>query len=590
MNEDLNNEIEKVSDPQTSAQSSITREDVITRLQEMISDISLAKRQELENLKQIFYKLYKSEQENKMEEFISNGGNAEEYVPEVDGLEEQYKKLINIIKEKKAAAQEVLEIIQKENLKKKLELLDKLKNLVEKANTEGASYQDFKTILSEWKEIKEIPSEKVGELWKTFQQYAEQFYDIQRLNNEFREYDFKKNLEAKIAICEEAERLAEDNDVVSAFRKLQKLHADFRETGPVSKESREEIWNRFKTSSTIINKKYQQHFEEIKKKEQENLDQKIVICEIIEGIDLEQLKRYQDWNEKTQEVLALQKKWKEIGFAPMKHNQKVFERYRSACDAFFKKKGEFFKEIKGSMNENLDKKTALCEQAEALKDSTDWKETSAKTAQLQKEWKEIGPVHKKFTASIWKRFIDACNYFYEQRDKNLSSKKSEESENLTRKKDILAKLQAFDATSTTQEDIAKIKELINEWHNIGFVPFKFKDKLAKEFKTIIEKFSNIKLQDNRPSKKPVHTNRVGSNESIREKMIRKYESLKNDIQIYENNLGNLSAFSKSGNSILDSIQSMIEDLKAQAEETLMQIKNLDKNDTADSASTDSKQE
>lgn len=584
MNEELNNEITQVSDSQASVQSSITREDVITRLQEMISDITLAKRQELETLKQIFYKLYKSEQEKKMEEFISNGGKVEEYVPEIDALEEQYKKLMNIIKEKKAVAQEALEIIQQENLKKKIELLDKLKNLVEKANTEGASYQDFKAILLEWKEIKEIPSEKISELWKTFQQYAEQFYDIQRLNNEFREYDFKKNMEAKIAICEEAERLAEDNDVVSAFRKLQKLHADFRETGPISKESREEVWNRFKTSSTIINKKYQQHFEELKKTEQEHLDQKIVICEIIEGIDFEKLNRYQDWNEKTQDVLALQKKWKEIGFAPMKHNQKIFERYRSACDAFFKKKGEFFKEVKGNMNGNLEKKTALCEQVEALKESTDWKETSNKIAQLQKEWREIGPVQKKFTASIWKRFIDACNYFYEQRDKNLSSKKSEESENLTRKKDILAKLQAFDANSITQEDTAKIKELINEWNSIGYVPFKFKDKLAKEYKTIVEKFSNIRFQD-RPSKKFGNTNR-GNNDSPKEKLIRKYESMKSEIQIYENNLGNLSSFSKSGNSILDSIQSKIDDLKAQAEEILAQIRNFDKKDTIDSNPTD----
>src|SRR5574344_1059366 len=388
MNEELNNEIEQVADNQASVQSSLTREDVITRLQEMISDITQAKRQELETLKQIFYKLYKSEQEKKMEDFTSNGGKTEDYVPEVDLLEEQFKKLMNIIKEKKAAAQEALEIIQQENLKKKYELLDKLKNLVEKANTEGASYQDFKAILVEWKEIKEIPSEKISELWKTFQQYAEQFYDIQRLNNEFREYDFKKNMEAKIAICEEAERLAEDNDVVAAFRKLQKLHADFRETGPISKESREEVWNRFKNSSTIINKKYQQHFEELKKTAQEHLDKKTVICEIIEGIDFEKLNRYQDWNEKTQDVLALQKKWKEIGFAPMKHNQKIFERYRSACDAFFKKKGEFFKEVKGNMNGNLEKKTALCEQVEALKESTDWKETSNKIAQLQKEWRD----------------------------------------------------------------------------------------------------------------------------------------------------------------------------------------------------------
>ena len=347
MTEELNTE--NTSEPVEELQNDVvatpvnTREEVIARLQEMVGDISLAKRPELESLKQVFYKLQKVVQEEQIAAFVAGGGTAEEFKPEQDPVEEQFRKLMNIIKEKKAAAMEALEIVRKENYKKKLELLDRFKALIEKANTEGASYNEFKTILQEWKEIKEVPADKGNELWKAYQQYAEQFYDIQKLNNEFREYDFKKNMEAKIAICEEAEKLADEPDIVAAFRKLQKLHQDYRETGPVSKESREEIWNRFKTASTVINKRHQQHFEQLKEKEKENLDQKTVICELLEAIELDKLTTFQHWNDKTQEVLALQKKWRDIGFAPAKQNQKIFERFRAACDAFFSKKGEFFK-------------------------------------------------------------------------------------------------------------------------------------------------------------------------------------------------------------------------------------------------------
>ena len=470
MSEELNKEIapEPVEEEiQEATVTATTREEIIARLQEMVGDISLAKRPELESLKQNFYKLQRAAQEEQIAAFVAGGGTAQDFKPEPDPLEEQFRKLMNIIKEKKAAAQEALEVVRKENYKKKLELLDRFKALIEKANTEGASYNEFKTILQEWKEIKEVPADKANELWKAYQQYAEQFYDIQKLNNEFREYDFKKNMEAKIAICEEAERLADEPDVVAAFRKLQKLHQDYRETGPVSKESREEIWNRFKTASTVINKRHQQHFEEIKDKEKENLDQKTVICELLEGIEYDKLTTFQNWNEKTQEVLALQKKWKDIGFAPAKQNQKIFERFRAACDVFFSKKGEFFKQAKTDMTANLEKKTALCEQAESLKDSTDWKATGDKMAELQKQWREIGPVQKKYTNTIWKRFIGACDYFYEQRDKNTSSKKHEENTNLAAKKEILSKLKAFNPDNLSDDDIAAIQQLVDEWNGIG---------------------------------------------------------------------------------------------------------------------------
>ena len=563
---------EKEEDKEAIAPVS-SREEIIARLQEMVSDISLAKRPELESLKQAFYKLQRAAQEEQIAAFVAGGGTAEEFKPEEDPVEEQFRKLMNIIKEKKAAAQEALEIVRKENYKKKLELLDRFKALIEKANTEGASYNEFKTILQEWKEIKEVPADKANELWKAYQQYAEQFYDIQKLNNEFREYDFKKNMEAKIAICEEAEKLADDPDIIGAFRKLQKLHQDYRETGPVSKESREEIWTRFKAASTVINKRHQQHFEELKEKEKENLDQKTVICELLEGIEFDKLTNFQSWNDKTQEVLALQKKWKDIGFAPAKQNQKIFERFRAACDVFFSRKGEFFKQAKTDMTANLEKKTALCEQAEALKESTDWKVTGDKMAELQKQWREIGPVQKKYTNSIWKRFIGACDYFYEQRDKNTSSKKHEENSNLAAKKEILSKLKTFDPENLTDDDIQTIQQLADEWSGIGFVPFKMKDKIASEYKSVMEPFSSIvRSGRGRQSQRGGASRDSGS---PRDKLMRQYEQKKSEIQTYENNLGFMNASSKNGNGFVDAIKEKIETLKQEADNLLAQIKALD---------------
>ncbi|MBQ9386688.1 MAG: DUF349 domain-containing protein [Bacteroidaceae bacterium] len=567
------NPVESVEEKNETVAPATTREEVIARLQEMVGDISLAKRPELESLKQVFYKLQRAAEEERIAAFVAGGGTAEEFKPEPDPVEDQFRKLMNIIKEKKAAAQEALEVVRKENYKKKLEILDRFKALIEKANTEGASYNEFKAILQEWKEIKEVPADKANELWKAYQQYAEQFYDIQKLNNEFREYDFKKNMEAKIAICEEAEKLADEPDIVAAFRKLQKLHQDYRETGPVSKESREEIWNRFKTASTVINKRHQQHFEELKDKEKENLDQKTVICELLEAIEYDKLTTFQSWNDKTQEVLALQKKWKDIGFAPAKQNQKIFERFRAACDQFFSRKGEFFKQAKTDMTANLEKKTALCEQAEALKDSTDWKATGDKMAELQKQWREIGPVQKKYTNSIWKRFIGACDYFYEQRDKNTSSKKHEENANLAAKKEILAKLKAFDAANLSDDDIQAIQQLVDEWNGIGFVPFKMKDKIAADFKAVMEPFGSVvRTGRGRQSQRGGSPRESGS---PREKLQRQFEQKKSEIQTYENNLGFMNASSKSGNGFVDAIKSKIEELKKEADEILAQIKALD---------------
>lgn len=576
MNEELN--LENIqgtgSDVQNEVKNVSTREEVIERLKELAADVSLARRPELESLKQTFYKLLKAAQEERIAAFVEAGGTAQDFKPEADPLEEQYRKLMTIIKEQKAAQQEALEVFQKENLARKQEILEQLRELIEKANTAEVQYSDFKALTDQWKEIREVPQSQAADIWKSYQQLTEQFYDIQKLNNEFREYDFRKNMEAKIAICEEAEKLAQENDVIAAFRSLQLLHQKFRETGPVTKESREEIWNRFKAASTVVNRRHQQHFEDIKKNEQEHLDQKTVICELLEGIDFDSLKTFQSWNDKTQEILALQAKWKEIGFAPAKQNQKIFERYRAACDAFFNRKGEYFKQAKTGMTDNLARKTALCEQAEALQDSTDWKETGEKIAQLQKEWREIGPVQKKFTAGIWKRFITACDHFYEARDKSTSAKRHEENRNLAAKKEILEKLKAFDAANMTDSDIQEAQSLLGQWQSIGFVPFKAKEKIAVEYRMVMENLpAAVRPQERRrQGGSKQQYSQTKDNLSPREKLMLQYDALKSEIQTYENNLAMVSA--KGSNSFVDSIRLRVEALKEQAQSIKAQIREL----------------
>lgn len=569
-------------EPQVKPATSM--EDVISRLQEIVGDASNATRQELDQLKQTFYRLFKSKQDEQLKAFTDAGGAAENFTPEPSPVEEQYKKLMNIIREKRAAAQEALEAFRQENYVRKQEILERLRQLVEKANTEPTSYNDFKTILQEWKEIKEIPADKAAELWKNFQQYAEQFYDIQKLNAEFREYDFKKNLDAKIKLCEAAEKLADEPDVISAFHQLQKYHQEYREIGPVSKESREEVWNRFKAASAVVNRRHQQHFEEIKQAEQEHLEQKTAICEIVEDIDYDKMTKFTHWNEKTQEIIALQAKWKTIGYAPQKMNNKIFERFRTACDTFFNRKAEFFKQSKDGMSENLARKQQLCEQAEALKDSTDWKETGDKIAELQKQWKEIGPVMQKYTNSIWKRFIGACNEFYDKRDKTLHAQRFEENENLKKKKEILEKLKAYDPSSISSDDEAAIQGLISEWAAIGHVPFKFKDSIQSEYKRLYDILKDsVNLRPSRFGGNQRQSQRSNNDsQSPRERLQRQYDALKSEIQTYENNLGFLKASSKRGNSLADSIMEKVEKLKADAEALKKQIREAAAQESAES--------
>ncbi|HZK02923.1 MAG TPA: DUF349 domain-containing protein [Bacteroidaceae bacterium] len=561
----------------TPAPGLLSTDDIIAKLQDIVNETpSTTTKHELDTLKQSFYKALRAGRESALREFIDAGGKAENFVPELDPIEEQFKKLLNIIKENRASALEAQEALKQENLKKKLDILERLKDLVNRANTEPVTYNDFKTLLQEWKEIKEVPANQASKLWKSFQQYAEHFYDIQKLNNEFRDYDFKKNMEIKIRLCESAEKLIKESNAVSAFHQLQKLHQEYRETGPIARDSREEIWNRFKSASKIVNRRYQEHFEELKKIERNNYDQKIVICEIIESIDYDSLVKFQHWNSKTQEVIALQKKWKSIGFVPKKYNQKIFERFRNACDEFFKRKGEFFKSVKENMGNNLEKKIKLCEEVESLKDSTDWKKAGDRIILLQKEWKEIGPIPKKHNTTLWKRFIGACDYFFEQRAKKNSANRSNEIENMSRKKEIIEKLSSYDPSIVTESDKKEIQDLIYEWSSIGFVPFKMKDKLNKEYSRVFSILSDTLNLRERPARENYFRgNRNFS--SKKDRLTRKYEALKSEIQTYENNLGFLSSSSKSGNTLVNDIQKKISALKEEAENLLNQIKNSDQN-------------
>lgn len=572
-----------VEKPTENASKLSTKEEVLLRLKEVAQDAENANKQELDGLKQTFYKIHNAEIEAAKKTFVENGGAEEEFIAQPSGVEEEFKSLMAAIKEKRSALAAEIEKQKEENLQVKLSIIEELKELVESPDDANKSYNEFKKLQQQWNEVKLVPQAKVNELWKNYQLYVEKFYDILKLNNEFREYDFKKNLEIKTHLCEAAEKLADEQDVVSAFHQLQKLHQEFRDTGPVAKELRDEIWNRFKAASTAVNRRHQQHFEALKETEQHNLDQKTVICEIVEAIEFDQLKTFAAWETKTQEVIALQNKWKTIGFAPQKMNVKIFERFRKACDEFLKKKGEFFKLLKEGMNANLEKKKALCEKAESLKDSTEWKETAEILTKLQKEWKTIGPVSKKYSDAVWKRFITACDYFFEQKGKATSSQRSVEQENLEKKKAIIARLTAIDETTDADEASKEVRELMKEWNGIGHVPFKEKDRLYKQYHGLIDQLfdrfnisaSNKKLSNFKSS---IGNIQSGGSQSLyreREKLVRTYENMKNELQTYENNLGFLTTSSKKGNSLLTEINRKVEKLKSDLELVLQKIKVID---------------
>ena len=551
--------------------------DVIIKIKEIAQDPLNASKEELDQLKQTFYKLHRAAVEAARQAHVENGFEPADF--KVDNTEEdEYKAAMAVIKEKRAEQQREIERQREENGLRKEAILERLQAILDNADKEQASYNDFKTLQQEWKAIGEVPATKQTDLWKSYQALTERFYDILKLSIEFREYDFKKNLEAKTRLCEAAERLADEQDVISAFHQLQKLHEEFREIGPVAKELREEVWTRFKAASTAVNKRHQQHFEELKLREINNLDKKTALCEKVEGIDLSVLETYNQWNDKTQEVIALQEEWKTIGFAPQKMNNKIFERFRAACDTFFQRKAEFYKGIKDSLSINLEKKIALCEKAEALKDNIDWKATADKFAALQREWKAIGAVPKKQSDAIWKRFNAACDAFFEARKAATSSQRSEEMQNLDKKKAIIDKLAAINPETATTEDQAKMHDLIKEWNSIGHVPFKEKDKVYKQYKALIDTLFDAFHKHEATRKVARFKDSIKEGMNIgreRERLLRIYENMCGEIKTYENNLGFLSASSKSGNSLVAEMQRKMEKLKDEAQLILKKIAALE---------------
>lgn len=559
-----------------------TTADIIIRIKEMAQDPLNASKEELDQLKQTYYRLHRIAVDAARQAHIDNGFAPEDF--KVDSTEEnEFKAAMAVIREARAEQQRKEEQQREENALRKEAILERLQTMLDNADKEQASYNDFKALQQEWKNIGEVPPTKQTDLWKRYQLLTERFYDILKLSIEFREYDFKKNLEAKIKLCEAAERLADEQDVISAFHQLQKLHQEFREIGPVSKELREEIWARFKIASTVINKRHQQHFEELKQRENENLEKKTAICEIVEVIDYSALETYAQWNDKTQEIIALQEEWKTIGFAPQKMNTKIFERFRAACDTFFQRKGEFYKGMKDNLAGNLEKKTTLCEQAEALQGSTDWKVTADKLAVLQREWKAIGPVPKKHSEAIWRRFITACDTFFENRKAATSTQRSEEILNLEKKRAIIEQLSTINPKTATAEDQAKMHDLIKEWNSVGHVPFRDKDKLYKQYKALIDTLFDTfrKNEDTRRVARFKDSIKNGANIAReRERLLRIYENMCGEIKTYENNLGFLNASSKSGNSLVAEMQRKMEKLKSEAQLVLKKIAALEEKEEA----------
>lgn len=569
-----------------NAISKLSKEEILEKLAELVNAAAETARNEVESLKQAFYKIHRAEVEESKKTFLEGGGEEKDFVAPEDEGENKLKELLAVFKEKRAAILAEEERIKAANYALKLQLIDQLKVLTESQDDFNKLYNDFKDIQQRWKEIKAVPQEHANELWKNYQTYSERFYDIIKINNQFRDYDFKKNLELKTALCETVEKLQTEPDVVSAFHQLQKLHQQWREIGPVAKELREELWARFKAASTVINKRHQEHFESLKSKEQENLVAKTAICEEIEGIDFDALKTFKDWEEKNKEVIALQDKWKTIGFAPKKSNVKIFERFRAACDVYFNKKSAFYKNIKEEMEKNLELKKVLCEKAEALKDSTDWKSTTEKMIALQKEWKTIGSVARKHSDAVWKRFISACDYFFEQKNKNASSQKSVEQTNLAAKKALIEKINTIDEADH-DEALAALKGYMTEWNTIGHVPFKEKDKIYKEYHEAVDKqFDRLKVDQNdrkmqtfRNSLSDMSNGERGKGKLYgeREKLMRMYERMKNELQTYENNIGFLSISSKGGGGLLKEMERKIDKLKDEMALIIKKIDAIDEN-------------
>lgn len=544
-------------------------------------------RDEVEQIKQHFYRKVKAETDESRRKFVEEGGDELSFIPEKDDLDQEFKDLLITYKQGRAAVQAKTEAEKENNLLQKQHILERMEVLLESNDDVSTHINEFRDLQKKWKTVGPVPQSHVNELWRKYSGFQEAFWDLIKINNELREYDFKKNLEAKTLLCETAEKLDEEKDIVSAFHQLQKLHDEWREIGPVAREVREEIWNRFKEASSVINRKHQGHFDDIRKLEDGNLKAKTALCEKLEAFDYSELNSYKGWDDATKTIIQWQEEWRSIGFAPRKHNHKIFDRYRAACDAFFAAKSTFYKESKSSLNDNLDKKKELCEKAEALMNNTDWKETSDLMVQMQKDWKAIGPVPKKHSDDIWKRFIAACDHFFEEKQKNSSDQRSVELQNLTKKKELIEQIKALNPIEgkNPAEVLSTLRELIAAWNEVGFVPFRDKDKVYKEYRTAVDQMfellnvdSNQRRLDNfRSNLRDISGKGENKLYREREKLMRAFEHLKSEIATYENNFGFLTATNKKGSGLINEMERKIEALKEEARLIEQKVNLIDEN-------------
>ncbi len=554
-----------------------TRQEIIEELKQLLEQDVVAIKDQVDHLKTRFYSI-----EEALEETAAEAEAAAENNP----VEEEFKALLAQYKAKRAEVAAAQAKEEADNLARKQAILDEMRTMVEGANADGvmANLQKMRELQSTWKTIGAVPAPKTQEIRKAYQQYQEQFYDLVKINIELRDLDFKKNLEQKTLLCEAAERLQENNNIVEASRALQQLHDEWAEIGPVARELREDLWNRFKAASTVINKKHQQYFDERKAQEEENLTRKTALCEKIEAVVKEDNKNSNDWDKHTKAIMELQAEWKTIGFAPQKMNVKIFERFRKACDEFFKNKAEYFRNRKEEYKNNADKKRALIEKAKALQDSTDWKSTSDKFINLQKEWKTIGTVPKKMGDQMWQEFNGICNKFFEAANAAGAGTRSAEHQNLNKKREIVEQLKAL--TEQAGDDLqAKVQKLVAEYQAVGHVPYKEKDKIYEEYHAILDKLyktlnissAKRRLNNFKDNLKQVAGRGENALDNERARLMRQYEQLKNEVQTYENNLGFLNASSKKGNSLIDEMNRKVQKLKDQVQLVREKIKAIDSN-------------
>ena len=551
-----------------------TKAEVLAQLRRYVEQPATSDRAVLDRLRNVFYRLHNDEILKAREAFVAEGGNAEDFVPAADPDEQEYKRLVASVKEVRAKVAAEAEATRQANLQRKLDIIEEIKQMVAQPEDIDKKYDRFKALQAEWKEIGNIPAEQVTETWKNFHHNVEQFYDLLRINHEMRAYDFKKNLEIKTRLCESAEKLAEDEDVVAAFHALQKLHQEFRETGPVAKEQREEIWNRFKAASTTVNKRHQDFFLGRKQEEEENLAKKTNLCEQVEALNFESLSTMAEWDAMSQLVIGMQNEWKNVGFTPRKQNQAIFERFRTACDRFFTAKAHYFRSLRETLADNLAQKTALCQRAEELKDSTDWSNTTNAFVALQAEWKKIGPVAHKVSDAVWKRFNTACNAFFDRKKEANAGVHEEEQANLTKKLDVIARLQQLADEGSEQLQQA-VKALQAEWAAIGHVPFRKKEKIYRTYRTLCDKiYETVHREAGRRRVDNIARRAAQNGGSELQRLQRAYETKKAEIQTYETNLTFLNSKSKAGNSLVADIERRIQTLRNDLEIIAEKIKEV----------------